>query len=68
MAVLRSLAHLGGVAVQSKEFLHHSGITHASSVKAAITRLVDRRIISHTDGEYRFANPFFRLWITHSNV
>lgn len=65
LAVLRAIAHLGGKSVQSSEFLHHTGITHASSSKAAATRLLQRRILQSTPEGYRFSNPFFREWLLH---
>jgi hypothetical protein len=65
LAVLRAIAQLGGGSVQSAEFLHTAGITHASSAKAAAARLVSRRILQETPSGLRFSNPFFRNWLLH---
>ncbi len=65
LAVLRSIAQLGGASVQSGEFLHSAGITHASSAKAAATRLVNRRILQETPTGLKFSNPFFQAWLLH---
>lgn len=66
IAVLRSIAQLGGRSVQSSEFLALAGIPHASSSKAAATRLVNRRILQETPAGLRFSNPFFRAWLLHT--
>jgi hypothetical protein len=66
LAVLRTVAQLGGGSVQSAEFLTRAGITHASSSKAAATRLINRRILEETPDGLRFSNPFFRAWLLHS--
>ncbi|MEM1295975.1 MAG: ATP-binding protein [Verrucomicrobiota bacterium] len=65
LAVLRAIALLGGESIQSGEFLATSGITHASSSKAAATRLVNRRILQETPEGLKFSNPFFRSWLLH---
>ncbi len=63
--VLRAIAQLGGKSVQSAEFLEMAGITHASSSKAAATRLLNRRILQETPDGLKFSNPFFRSWLLH---
>jgi hypothetical protein len=65
LAVLRSIARLGGTSIQSSDFLHDAGITHASSAKAAATRLVVRRILQVTPEGFAFSNPFFKEWLLH---
>ena len=65
LAVLRALAQLGGASIQSGEFLTAAGITHASSAKAAATRLISRRILHETPQGLKFSNPFFRNWLLH---
>jgi hypothetical protein len=33
------------------------------SVKKAIARLIDLRLIYVVEGEYKFTNPFFKAWL-----
>ena len=66
LAVLRSIAQIGGRSVQSSEFLALAGIQHASSSKAAAKRLVNRRILQETPDGLRFSNPFFQAWLLHT--
>lgn len=63
--VLKTLARLGGVSPLAGEFVQASGIAHTSSIKAALTRLVAKRLLFLVGKEYRFVNPFFRLWLLH---
>ncbi|MDP6490280.1 MAG: hypothetical protein QGG69_00745, partial [Kiritimatiellia bacterium] len=65
---LVGVAHLGGKGVQSGGFLKFTGILHASSVKKAIGRLVDLKILYFYKKEYIFNSPFFRTWLKHSNI
>jgi uncharacterized protein len=65
---LVGVAHLGGKGVQSGDFLKFTGILHASSVKKAISRLVDLKILYFYKKEYIFNSPFFRTWLKHSNI
>lgn len=64
---LTSIASLGGKNIQAGKFLKHTGITHASSVKKAVTRLVNLKILYEYKKEYRFNNSFFRTWLIHKN-
>lgn len=65
LKLLTGLARLGGKAPMSSEFLKNAGIYQASSVKRALNRLIELRIIFHYENEYRFVNPFFRAWLLH---
>ena len=65
LAVLRAIARLGGSSIQSGDFLAAAGITHASSARAAATRLTSRRILQETPDGLKFSNPFFRAWLVH---
>ncbi len=60
---LVTLAKTGGMKPLSAEFLEESGIRAASSVQAALKRLVKLKIIYQHKGAYRFANPFFGSWL-----
>ncbi|MBL7076798.1 MAG: orc1/cdc6 family replication initiation protein [Kiritimatiellae bacterium] len=65
LAVLRAIATLDGRSIQSAEFLAVADIAHASSSKAAATRLINRRILQETPDGLKFSNPFFRAWLLH---
>ena len=65
---LRALAALGGGSPYSTEFMRESGIAHGSSVKKALSRLCQLRIIYPREEEYRFVNPFFRHWLLWKHV
>ncbi len=66
MNCLRALAVRGGQSPYSELFLRKAGIQHASSVKRAITRLVQLQIIYPKDHDFRFINPFFKCWLLWS--
>lgn len=65
---LTGVAHLGGVSIQSGDFLRFTGIIHASSVKKAINRLVSLKIMYYYKNKYMFNSPFFRAWLRHKNI
>jgi len=65
LKMLTGLARLGGKAPMSSGFLKNSGIAQASSVQRAMHRLIDLKIIFHSENEYRFVNPFFRAWLLY---
>jgi AAA+ ATPase superfamily predicted ATPase len=60
---LTSVAHLGGLSIQSATFLEYTGIIHASSVKKAINRLVTLKILYYYKKEYIFNSPFLKSWL-----
>ena len=60
---LNALAHEGGTAIQSKDFLQKAAISLPASSKKAVERLVHLRIIYQHNKEYKFINPFFRKWL-----
>lgn len=65
---LSALARVGGKSVTSGDFLKESGIKQPSSVSRAIARLMKMKVVSIQNREYRFVNPFFRLWIITQGV
>ncbi len=65
---LVGVARLGGKSVQSGDFLRFTGILHASSIKKAISRLVDLKIFYYHKKEYSFNSPFFKAWLRHTNI
>ena len=67
LKVLVGLARLGGQAPTSAKFSRGIGGVAASSVKKALQRLMDLKLIFHINDEYRFVNPFFRAWLLYKN-
>ncbi|MCK4237163.1 MAG: ATP-binding protein, partial [Candidatus Krumholzibacteria bacterium] len=57
LRVLNGLATIGGKAPLSADFLRGVGVTHPSSVKKTLDRLVQTHIIFRHEGEYKFVNP-----------
>lgn len=64
---LTGLARLGGKSPLSAGFLEGVGITLPASVKKALNRLVQIKVIYRYQGEYKFINPFFKLWLLWKN-
>lgn len=64
---LTGLARLGGQSPLSAAFLEGVGITLPASVKKALNRLVQLKIIYRHGGEYKFINPFFKHWLLWKN-
>jgi uncharacterized protein len=60
---LVSLARRGGKNPYSIDFINDSGIRQPGSIRKAITRLTDLKIIYLFNREYKFVNPFFRSWL-----
>lgn len=59
----QALAHAGGESILSKLFLETTGISLAASVRKAMTKLVDKRIVHKIGTAYRFCDPFFAAWL-----
>lgn len=68
LQLMSGLAHFGGAAPTSSAFLQQSGIRQASSVRTALNRLIDLKIVFFYDDEYRFVNPFFRAWLLAKGI
>ena len=62
-AVLRALAEEGTEGVFSGTFMQRVGTTSTGGLRTALGRLVARRIVYPYGGRYRFANPFFKVWL-----
>ena len=61
--VLLALARHSGKEIYSNSFLGDGGFTNSSSVKKAVDRLIRSGIIFHSGQEYKFINPFFKIWL-----
>lgn len=67
MACLRALATKGGAANLSSELVLETGIALVTSVRKAMNRMVEKRILFRDGRVYRFCDPFFRAWLLRSN-
>jgi len=63
LKVLKSVAQHGGREIYSNDFFEKTGFTNASSVRRGIEKLIKVKILFINKKEYKFANPFFRLWL-----
>lgn len=63
LKVLKGVAQYGGIGIYSNNFFEKNGFTNASSVKRSIDKLVKVKILFFYKKEYKFANPFFKLWL-----
>ena len=62
--VLQAIAKEGVVdAVTSGSFVRQHALESASSVQSAIKGLMDKEIVSHTEGQYRINDFFFSVWL-----
>lgn len=61
--VLAASAMAGRVGILSSSFMEATGSANRTAVKRALTRLQELDILSRSESEYRFVNPFFRRWI-----
>ena len=65
MKCLLGLAHWELLAPQSAEFVKNTGISGPGSVRKALLRLEQIKIIYHTPQGYKFANPYFKQWLLY---
>ena len=80
---LVGLARMGGKAALSAAFIEGVGITGPASIKKALNRLVQLKVVYRHEprvvptlqevgtmqgrGEYKFVNPFFKTWLLWKN-
>ena len=60
---LVAVAREEGEHVFGIKFMKDSGIGNASSLKKALSKLEDMKIIYRMNGTCRFINPFFKIWL-----
>ena len=65
---LTGLARMGGKAPLSKEFLKNIGNILPASIQKSLIRLEQLKIIYKKNSEYKFVNPFFKLWLLSNNL
>ncbi len=61
--VLITVAKLGGNEVFSNNFMLEGCFTNTSSVKKAFNKFEKMRVLYDSNKEYKFLNPFFKLWL-----
>jgi hypothetical protein len=61
--VLQAIARSGGQKVFGREFLAAHRLGSHSSVQTSLRLLLKDQVLFKANGEYRFADPFFREWI-----
>jgi hypothetical protein len=61
--VLQAIAQGGGRNIFAAEFLASHRLGSHSSVQTSLRMLLKDQILFRANGEYRFADPFFREWI-----
>jgi uncharacterized protein len=64
---LIGLAEIGGKSATSSGFMKQTGIPQPATIKKALTRLIQLKIIYRYQGEYKFVNPFFKSWLLFKN-
>ncbi len=60
---LSAVAKAGGKHTSSSAFMALSGVPHPTTIRKALIRLEELKILFRTEGEYRFVNPFFARWL-----
>lgn len=63
LKILTAIALNGGKNLYSNEFMGKAGLSNASSVRKAVSRLVEFKVIYDYQNEYKFINPFFAFWL-----
>ena len=61
--VLQAIARSGGQKVFAGEFLTAHRLGSHSSVQTSLRQLLKEQVLAKANGEYRFADPFFREWV-----
>ena len=61
--VLQAIARSGGRNVFAGEFLTAHRLGSHSSVQTSLRQLLKEQVLAKVNGEYRFADPFFREWV-----
>jgi hypothetical protein len=64
---LSAVAKAGGKHTSSGAFMALSGVANPSSIRKALKRLEELKILFTVQNEYRFVNPFFGRWLVAHN-
>lgn len=66
LKVLKGVAQFGGIGIYSNNFFEKNGFTNASSVRRSVDKLIKAKILFIYNKEYKFVNPFFKLWLVRN--
>jgi hypothetical protein len=61
--LLEAIAKKGGKNILSHEYIVKNSLTSVSAAAKNVKILVEKTLLSDEEGEYRFQDPFFRMWI-----
>lgn len=61
--VLQAIARSGGRGIFARNFLAANRLGSHSSVQTSIRQLMKEQVLTKTEGEYRFCDPFLREWV-----
>jgi hypothetical protein len=61
--ILKALAECGGEQVASAKFVSKAKVANASTVTKALNSMKVKKLVFKHEGDWRFTNPFFGLWI-----
>ena len=64
---LIGVAQMGGKTPLASAFIQGVGMNGPASVKKALNRLIQLKVIFRHEGEYKFVNPFFKTWLLWKN-
>jgi hypothetical protein len=64
---LMTVAKIGGKNTSSFEFIKTSGVALPTTIRKALMRLEELKILLLREGEFRFVNPFFAQWLVFMN-
>ncbi len=64
---LTAVARVGGRNTSSAEFIRACGIVLPSTIRKALTRLEQLKIVYWCNGEFKYVNPFFAQWLVFMN-
>lgn len=63
LRVLKALAIMGGEKVTSAKFVSKASVSNASAITQALKRMSQYKIVFHDGKQWRFTNPFFKVWM-----
>jgi uncharacterized protein len=67
MKCLTAVARMGGRSISSAEFMKTAGVRIPTTIRKAVSRLVELKILYIRNGEFKFVNPFFAQWLVYMN-
>ncbi|MBT7710568.1 MAG: AAA family ATPase [Deltaproteobacteria bacterium] len=68
LKVVKAVAKYGGVEIYSNNFFEKNGFTNSSSVKRGVDKLIKSQVLFVNKKEYKFVNPFFKLWLLKNHI